>query len=116
MFTWSLGPTLASEWGGGFIYPFGNVGVNELYSIGNRLQDTGDYERAATVWDRALRVAPRDPGIWHNRGVALSRLGRQKEALYSYDRALAIRPGHPGSLRDWVHAVRGWDRDEQRRA
>lgn len=49
-------------------------------------------EEASDAYNTAVRLNPRDKVSWHNRGVALWRLGNLKEALSCYDRALQIDP------------------------
>ncbi len=46
--------------------------------------------RALEEIGAALNFAPNDPGLWMNRGVALSRLGRRDEALDAFLRATDI--------------------------
>lgn len=53
--------------------------------------NAGDLEAAIASWDRSLNVNPNKPEAWHNRGVALSRLGRSEEADLSFEKAKQIR-------------------------
>lgn len=58
----------------------------------------GRFEEALTAYDTALKAAPEDPGLWAGRGLVLSELDRQKEALQSCNRALELKPGFPPAL------------------
>ena len=44
-----------------FAFHFDNVGTEHLYALGIHLASLGEHERGLRVWDRALRLAPRDP-------------------------------------------------------
>ena len=91
-------------------------GVWLHFEIGDSFLYTGDYSAesalyaydpptrpAATAlidcsygdYDRALSTAKDKADAWHNRGVALCKLGCPSDALASYDTALSIRPDFP---------------------
>lgn len=42
------------------------------------------YEDAVESLDKALEIDPQSPIVWHNKGVALSRLGRENEARFAF--------------------------------
>ncbi len=53
---------------------------------------------AVEAFTRALDIDPRDVAAWHNKGLALARLGQDDEAKYCFarGRALSDRQGSPG--------------------
>lgn len=72
--------------------------------LGRLAMGTGDFERAAQAFERALAASPkvaRDPGVWCEfadaLGMAQGRVlqGRPREAI---ERALALDPTHPRAL------------------
>ena len=53
------------------------------------------------AYDRDLTLDPNHALAWFNKGNALYKLGRNKEALVAYDHVLALDPnglGGPGAL------------------
>ncbi|MCA8924382.1 MAG: tetratricopeptide repeat protein, partial [Planctomycetes bacterium] len=69
----------------------GNVAGQSL--LAEAYKQTAQFEVALEVYDRALELAPAEPGLWNNRAAALIELGRFEEARTSYDRAIALDPG-----------------------
>src|SRR5258708_11537186 len=57
-----------------------------------------DFERALQLAHSRLRKLPKDARLWMLEGIALSKLGRDKEALNTYDRALRISPKYLAAL------------------
>ena len=55
---------------------------------------TGDYDRAFTLFEKVLKRLPDDPATLTSRGHALKTVGQQDEAVTSYRKAIAARPGH----------------------
>ncbi|WBY17469.1 sulfotransferase [Erythrobacteraceae bacterium WH01K] len=55
---------------------------------------TGDYERAFSLFDRVLEKLPSDPATLTSRGHALKTTGRTDEAVDSYRAAFAAKPDH----------------------
>ena len=47
---------------------------------GNAHHDKGEYDRAIADYTRAIEINPTDAVIYNNRGIALSRQGRQRQA------------------------------------
>lgn len=58
----------------------------------------GDYERAVTGYDEAIKLEPNSTALWNNRGKALGMLGRYEEAISSFDRSIVINSTDPESL------------------
>ena len=50
------------------------------------------WKKHAELINEASGTKPSDSRIWHNRGVALSKLERHEEALLSYNKALENKP------------------------
>src|SRR5947209_5637603 len=57
-----------------------------------------DYQRALQLAQSAVQQSPNNPKLWALQGIALSRMGRRREALAAYDRALAISPDYLPAL------------------
>ena len=55
---------------------------------------TGEYDRAFTLFDTVLAKLPGDPATLTSKGHALKTTGRQDEAVESYRAAFAVRPDH----------------------
>jgi tetratricopeptide (TPR) repeat protein len=61
-------------------------------ALGEEARAVEFLNRAISAYDQALESNPRDTRATHNRGVALSDLGRFEEALAAHDRTLEIDP------------------------
>jgi Tfp pilus assembly protein PilF len=61
---------------------------------------TDDFVAAAGSFRRALDLAPAQPDVMHELGVALLASGAKEEALGLLDRAAALRPGEAGYIAD----------------
>jgi len=59
---------------------------------------SGDNEQALTLIHTQLQAWPKDVRLWTLEGIALSHLGRDREALVAYNKALAISPGYLAAL------------------
>jgi tetratricopeptide (TPR) repeat protein len=59
---------------------------------------TGKYTEARELLDSALKKSPRDARLWTLNGLALVRLGNQRDALASYKTALQISPDYLPAL------------------
>lgn len=60
--------------------------------LGRLADSNNEREEAIAVYNEALSHHPKEPTIWFERGVSLSRLKRFDEALASYQRAVQIDP------------------------
>lgn len=67
--------------------------------------DDGDFGAAAEKLTRALDVAPQDPDLWFNRGVALQAAGRLDEAAEDYRQALDLPGADRAELLDKLATV-----------
>jgi tetratricopeptide (TPR) repeat protein len=57
-----------------------------------------DYAQALELASSGLRKSPRDAKLWTLRGMALSGLSKDHEALAAYDKALALSPDYLPAL------------------
>lgn len=48
------------------VFPLQNPAVKELLADAGQAESTGDYDQAAVLLERALRIQPRDPEILQN--------------------------------------------------
>jgi Flp pilus assembly protein TadD len=53
---------------------------------------SGEYQNAVECFNRALKLDPENPEIWHTKGNALLKLGEDHEAQECYDKALELDP------------------------
>jgi len=58
----------------------------------------GDNEQALTLVHTQLGAWPKDVRLWTLEGIALARLGRNREALIAYNKALTISPDYLAAL------------------
>jgi tetratricopeptide (TPR) repeat protein len=58
----------------------------------------GDNEQALALIHTQLQAWPKDVKLWSLEGIALSHLGRDREALVAYNKALAISPDYLAAL------------------
>ena len=52
----------------------------------------GHFERAFLSYDRVLKMDPKNPKAWYQKGTTLQRLERNDEALDCYEKALELNP------------------------
>jgi len=57
-----------------------------------------DYQHALQLSQSAVQQSPKNPKLWALEGIALSGVGRKREALAAYNRALAISPDYLPAL------------------
>ena len=55
---------------------------------------TGDYEKAVSLFDQVLKAAPNDPATLTSRGHALKTWGKSEAAIASYQAAVTSAPTH----------------------
>lgn len=67
-----------------------------LNLLGTVLQgQPGRWQEAASMYEAAIKAAPRNADAYHNLGTVNQRLGRLEEAKAMYTRALSIAPSVP---------------------
>ncbi len=52
----------------------------------------GDYEKAITNYDQALKLKPNTAGAYNDRGIACKRQGKYIEAVADYNQAIHLNP------------------------
>jgi tetratricopeptide (TPR) repeat protein len=65
------------------------------YEKGNRLLESGQYDKAIASYDKAIQLKPDDYNTWFKRGLALGNLQRHEDAIASYDKAIQLQPDDP---------------------
>lgn len=88
----------------------GHVGAWRVLAEACEARD--DQAGCANAYRQALRLAPDDPEIHYNLGLALDRQGDWAEALACYQRALEIRPDLGPAISEALYVKRGlfdWD-------
>jgi tetratricopeptide (TPR) repeat protein len=60
--------------------------------LGNLYVAKADYPHAFANYDRALNIAPDDPVVYDNRGIALEGMGRHDQAIADFSRAIVLDP------------------------
>jgi clan AA aspartic protease (TIGR02281 family) len=80
---------------------------NDLNEAGKTAYDRGDYAVAERLFSQAIARAPEQPLFHYHRAVALTRLGRYREAAQSYETVLRLRPpsGLAAAARDGLQAL-----------
>ncbi len=53
---------------------------------------SGEYDRALSIFEAAIKIKPDAHVAWFSKGNTLSDLGRHEEALEAFDKAIAIKP------------------------
>ncbi len=81
-----------------------------LNNSGLALHGLNRLHEALRHFDRALELAPAEPGIHYNRGNTLVAMQRLEEAVAAYDAALAARPDDIGILNNRACALGGLNR------
>lgn len=66
--------------------------ARRLIDRGDAARDRRDWEVAASEYQRALLMAPRQPAIWVQFGHALKESGRLGDAIDAYRKAIALAP------------------------
>jgi Tfp pilus assembly protein PilF len=70
------------------------------FGLGLVARQKGAFVAAASSFRRALTLAPEQPDVMHELGVALLASGSEEDALGLLDRAAALRPGEAGYIAD----------------
>ncbi|MDQ1261169.1 MAG: hypothetical protein QG575_350 [Euryarchaeota archaeon] len=59
---------------------------------------SGDFEKAAASYEKALELEPNSTDLWNNKGKALANLGKMDDAISCFDKSLDINASNPASL------------------
>ena len=66
--------------------------IDELFEIGKKQLDDGQYEDALNSFQKAISLKQNDPDLWNMMGIALRSLGRYNEAIECFNKSLEIDP------------------------
>ncbi len=88
--------------------PFGQAGdIVLLQGLAERYIQLGLFREADGLYQKALKLAPNDPGLLYNAATAAVALGKMKEAELWLDKVITARPGdydayyNRATLRRW---------------
>jgi predicted O-linked N-acetylglucosamine transferase (SPINDLY family) len=81
--------------------------ISAHFRLGNSHRAQGRYPEAIAAYERALAMAPSEPNILNNLGLALQADGQTERAVASYRAALASKPGHRQALANLAHLLCG---------
>jgi clan AA aspartic protease (TIGR02281 family) len=90
----------------------------DLNAAGIAAYERGDYAGAERLFREAIARSPEDPLLHYHRGVALTKLGRWREASEAYTATLRLRPaaGLAAASRDALRALAPLTASPARRA
>ncbi len=66
--------------------------------VGNIYYDMGQYRKAATSYEEALKLKPQDPNVETDLATCYYNLGENDRALQVLDKVLQYRPGFPMAM------------------
>ncbi len=72
--------------------------AKKLKKEGNQLFKKGEVKEAIRVFNRALKINPRDETIIHNKGVAYKKLKMYKKSLKCCRKTLSINPDYSAAM------------------
>jgi len=72
-----------------FIFPFQGYGKSPsaLVKEGNNAYNAGEYDKAVTAYDEALKEAAESPHVYFNKGAALYKKGDYEGAIEAFEKA-----------------------------
>ena len=76
-----------------------------LLGLGGLLVEQREYQQAATVLSRAVKVRPDDVRGWNALAAVHNRLGQHDQAVAAMRKAHELRPRHPLVLRNLVEVL-----------
>lgn len=76
--------------------------VVDLMNRAQKQSNSGDFSNAAATIERALRIEPSNPALWHNLAVNHCRMGDYTQCESTAHRSLSfISPTHPLYAPNW---------------
>lgn len=84
------------------VYPLQNAGVQDLAAQARQAEQAGEYERAAAILERALRLKPKDPELLQHMAEVQLQQKHYEQALNFASRSYDVGP-RVGALcsRNW---------------
>ena len=90
-----------------------------VIALGNAYFDSGQWNEAIRLYERALAINPRSADVHTDMGTAYRNMGRTDRALAEYRRALELEPGHMDArynlgvvyaydVKDYTQAIAIW--------
>jgi tetratricopeptide (TPR) repeat protein len=76
-----------------------NAKIAALVDTGKRAAAKGDLDRAVQTFTEAIRIDPKFPDSYSERGQALFKLGETERAIADYSAAIQRNPQHGAALR-----------------
>jgi tetratricopeptide (TPR) repeat protein len=80
----------------------GTETAKDWLNTGNSLYNQGKYQDAINAYDRSIEIDPLDPEAWQNKGYALNKLGKNKEANECFWKATGLKAGYASDRKEWV--------------
>jgi len=77
----------------------------KLYNKAFSLASLGQHRNAVKLYDRVLRLEPRNSAAWNNRGVCCMKLGRVEDALTCYENATKTDRHNASAWMNWGNAL-----------
>ncbi len=68
----------------------GGGGTGQVWGPTTREEAVATTREAVEAFTRVLDIDPRDAAAWHNKGLALARLGQDEEARYCFAQSRAL--------------------------
>lgn len=75
-----------------FAWPASATTAEDLNEAGKAAYTRGDYAEAERLFARAIERQPREALLHYHRGVALTQLGRWRDASRAYETVLSLNP------------------------
>jgi len=67
-------------------------------NYGNALDGLKKTDKSLEIYDEGIKAFPDFYQLWFNKGITLSSVKKNNDALECFQKALMINPNHPGSL------------------
>lgn len=97
----------------------GSIEPEDARQLLKKAGETDNYEEKHRLYDKALNLDPLHLDAWIQKGFALDRMGKSREALECYDKALEIDPENLGvrclkgfafnNLKEFEKAIESYD-------
>jgi cytochrome c-type biogenesis protein CcmH/NrfG len=95
--------------------------VQAAVQLGDEYLDAGQFQKAVTAYQNALKLDPRNANVFTDMGAAYRKLGQTKECVAAFRQALDVDPTHALALfnlglvlrddaKDDAAALKAWER------